>query len=201
MLTLRLAGRRLEGPHKLHRKKRGDPSPDRPHKRVYGPLEKGFQPELNSACIVGGGYLPEVCREETGVIVRELGVVEGVEHLQPELDLRTLPKGREGEDLEDRDVLVVPARAPNDVPSRAAEREIGGGCKCSFIEPLEDGLRPRVGIADEMGVHVAKSRSRNVPGIAGSVGQPGLEGGDAGELPASERLAHNGAGVDPPFQP
>jgi hypothetical protein len=72
------AAPKIPGP----RQSEGEPAKRvRPRHGSYVASERQFQPKLNTACVIGRSYLAKVAGEEVRVVVRELGVVEGVEHL------------------------------------------------------------------------------------------------------------------------
>ena len=68
-----------------------------------------------------------------GVRLREVGVVEDIEGICPNLKFYTLNQGKR---LAQTEVEIAPVRSDQRVPSYGAVGPIGWRCKCSSIEPL-----------------------------------------------------------------
>src|ERR1051325_9232424 len=85
-------------------------------------LEVHLSTELNNSRGIGRRKLSETTVLYASVNILELGMVEGVESLQPKLQPAAL---REAESLEERKVPVVAARSTQSVVAQVAK---GSGC-------------------------------------------------------------------------
>ena len=146
-------------------------------------LEIQAQAELEAAGIGGAGDLAEVASGEGGSNAEPGEVVRGVVELGTELHVDLLV---DAEILLDGRVPVVGAGAADNVAAEVSEGAKSRQGKGGLVEPLKAGAGVLLPVADDVRALVAEAGAGAVADDAEIEGQAGVEGRDAGELPAAK---------------
>src|SRR5579885_1425451 len=152
-------------------------------------LEKNLPTELDNSRRVRRRELTEATVTQTVIGALELGMVEGVEGLQPQLQAGVLC---EGESLEQRKVPVVTARSAQGVVAKSAPIACSRIRKHGSVVVLDNPVgvcrrHHRMHILDAA-VQVRPVATANVVVAAATDvdWQTGLDGDDAGDLPSAQ---------------
>src|SRR5882724_370736 len=155
-------------------------------------LENNLGSELNVAVVGGcGSDIAKGAGVPSGARISKVWVIENIEHLGPELELKTL---LDGEVFEDREIGIHQAWPVENVPARAAESPGRGKGKCCRVDAVRYVARTAIfcGDSNNIGTLISAADMRLVQTNQDVEWLARLRGKDRVGLPVSQRPAQEG---------